>query len=86
MASTTRILDLLDTVPQIEDGEKELPISDVAGEVRFEDVRFSYSNGAEILKGLSIDIPAGDTAAIVGATGAGKSPSRWQMMTGRTGR
>ncbi len=73
MASTTRILDLLDTVPQIEDGETALVTPEVAGEVRFDDVRFSYSNGAEILKGLSLHIPAGDTAAIVGSTGAGKS-------------
>lgn len=73
MASATRILDVLDTVPQIEDGEIALVTSQVAGEVRFDDVRFSYSNGAEILKGLSIHIPAGDTAAIVGSTGAGKS-------------
>lgn len=73
MASATRILDVLDTVPQIEDGETALVTSQVAGEVRFDDVRFSYSNGAEILKGLSIHIPAGDTVAIVGSTGAGKS-------------
>ena len=73
MASTTRILDLLDTQPQIEDGHLALPTADVKGDVRFDDVYFAYSNGAEILKGLSIHIPAGETAAIVGSTGAGKS-------------
>lgn len=73
MASTSRILDVLDTQPQIEDGTVELATSSVEGEVRFDDVRFSYSNGAEVLKGLSIHIPAGETAAIVGSTGAGKS-------------
>lgn len=73
MASITRILDLLNIPPQINDGEDRLATKDVKGEVRFEDVNFSYNNGANVLKGLSFNIPAGDTAAIVGATGAGKS-------------
>jgi len=73
MASTNRILDLLDTVPQIQDGEESLPTEDVEGEVHFDDVRFAYGNGFDVLKGLSLHIPAGETAAIVGATGAGKS-------------
>ncbi len=73
MASTNRILDLLDTVPQIDDGSEMLPTSAVKGEVRFDDVQFAYSNGVQVLKGLSLNIPAGETAAIVGATGAGKS-------------
>lgn len=71
MASTTRILDLIDTPIQIRDGDVSL--LEVAGSLRFEDVHFAYSNGVEVLKGLSINIPAGDTVAIVGATGAGKS-------------
>lgn len=73
MASTTRILDLLDIQPQVVDGESGLPIAAIKGDVRFEDVRFHYNNGQQVIKGLSLRIPAGDTAAIVGATGAGKS-------------
>jgi ATP-binding cassette, subfamily B, bacterial len=73
MASTTRILDLIDTVPQMQSGATRLKRDDVAGDVRFEDVRFGYQDGFPVLKGLSLDIPAGETAAIVGATGAGKS-------------
>lgn len=73
MASTTRILDLLDIQPQVIDGELGLPIAAIKGDVRFEDVRFHYNNGQQVIKGLSLRIPAGDTAAIVGATGAGKS-------------
>jgi len=73
MASTTRVLDLLDTPAQIIDGDNALPATAVQGDVRFDNVKFAYSNGAEVLKGLSIHVPAGETAAIVGATGAGKS-------------
>lgn len=73
MASTTRILDLLDIQPQIISGETALPVADVKGDVQLKDVEFNYSNGSPVLKGLSLNIPAGSTAAIVGATGAGKS-------------
>ena len=72
MASTRRILDLLDVEPAIVDGPDTLP-SPVAGRVRFEDVHFSYASGGPVLQGLHVDVPAGETHAIVGATGAGKS-------------
>ncbi len=73
MASTTRILDLLKIESKIVDGEQSLPLETVRGEVTFDDVYFAYTNGQAVLKGLSLHIPAGATAAIVGATGAGKS-------------
>jgi ATP-binding cassette subfamily B protein len=72
MASCRRIFGLLDVDPSITAGERTLPVP-VAGAVRFDDVRFAYSGGAEVLRGLSLDIGAGETHAIVGATGAGKS-------------
>lgn len=73
MASTTRILDLLDTEPRIVDGGGMLPVEKVRGEVVFDNVHFTYADGQKVVKGLSLNIPAGDTVAIVGATGAGKS-------------
>ena len=73
MASTTRILDLLDTEPRIVDGGGTLPVEKVRGEVVFDNVHFTYADGQKVVKGLSLNIPAGDTVAIVGATGAGKS-------------
>ncbi len=72
MASTRRILDLLDVKPQITEGSGLLP-KPVAGAVKFDDVRFSYASGPEVLHGLNIDVPAGETHAVVGLTGAGKS-------------
>ena len=72
MASTRRILDLLAVQPTITDGPRRLS-RPVTGAVSFEGVRFSYASGGEVLTGLDLDIPAGSTTAIVGATGAGKS-------------
>ncbi len=72
MASTRRILDLLAVKPQIVEGSGLLP-RPVTGAVRFDDVRFSYNAGPEVLRGLDIDVPAGETHAVVGLTGAGKS-------------
>ena len=71
MASTNRILDVLDTQPTIVPGTKTL--DEVGGEVRFETVSFAYHRDAPVLEALDLLVPAGDTVAIVGATGAGKS-------------
>jgi len=73
MASTIRILNLLGIESQINDGGTALPVKDVRGHMTVDDVKFAYSDGGEIVKGLTLDMPAGDTIAIVGATGAGKS-------------
>lgn len=73
MASATRILDLLGTQPTITSGDKALPKAEVAGLVEFEHVVFGYDPGHPVLHGLSLAMPPGETTAIVGATGAGKS-------------
>lgn len=73
MASTTRILDLLDTPIEIKDGDTPLATDQVRGKIVLDAVRFAYRTGQEVLRGLSLTIPAGSTTAIVGATGAGKS-------------
>jgi ATP-binding cassette, subfamily B, bacterial len=72
MASTRRILDLLAVEPAITDGPRTLP-RPVRGHLSIDDVWFRYAAGGDVLRGLALDIPAGSTTAIVGATGAGKS-------------
>ncbi|WP_394036659.1 ABCB family ABC transporter ATP-binding protein/permease [Xanthobacter albus] len=59
--------------PEIRDRPDAPGLAVRGGTVRFEDVRFSYEAGREILKGVSFEVPAGRTLAIVGASGAGKS-------------
>jgi ATP-binding cassette, subfamily B, bacterial len=73
MASTRRIFALLDTTSTMRDGTTPLPREAVRGHVRLEAVRFAYREGPEVVRGVDLDVPAGATIAIVGATGAGKS-------------
>jgi ATP-binding cassette subfamily B protein len=72
MASTRRILDLLAVRPTIRPGRQRLS-HPVQGEIAFQDVDFAYADGRPVLDELSLVVPAGETHAIVGATGAGKS-------------
>ena len=73
MASSQRVLDLLDTPIAIPSGSRSLPLSQVQGAIRFEAVDFAYPGRAPLLRGFNLEIPAGSTVGIVGATGSGKS-------------
>ncbi|MCF2876556.1 MULTISPECIES: ABC transporter ATP-binding protein [unclassified Tenacibaculum] len=67
-----RVFKVIDTESSInKDGN--ITADSLEGNINFKDVRFSYIKGEEILKGISFNVKKGDTVAIVGATGAGKS-------------
>ncbi|MFI6052957.1 ABC transporter ATP-binding protein [Streptomyces violascens] len=71
-AGVERVLELIDTEPSIEDGRKELS-PDAPATVEFDDVSFGYDDGRPVLKGFSLDIRPGETVAVVGSSGSGKS-------------
>ena len=72
MIAANRVFDILDTQDQIQDtGLIEAPKFE--GKIQFKNVHFSYIEGEAIIKGIDLDVNAGETIAIVGATGAGKS-------------
>ncbi|KAH6968862.1 hypothetical protein DER45DRAFT_607592 [Fusarium avenaceum] len=68
-----RLLDIMRTEPSVENQKGARPLKFVAGEVDFEKVSFSYDKKKGIIKDVSFHVPAGQTVAFVGATGAGKS-------------
>jgi ABC-type multidrug transport system fused ATPase/permease subunit len=72
MISANRVFDILDTEDQIQDtGTIVAPL--FKGNIRFENVRFGYIPEEDVIKGIDLDVHAGQTIAIVGSTGAGKS-------------
>ena len=69
-----RFLDVMETVPEIQDNPEAVELTDVKGHVRYEDVSFHYSDDeTEVLSHVSIDIPAGKSVALVGPSGGGKT-------------
>lgn len=73
MASTRRVMQLLDTPIAIASGTLPLPIAKVQGELILDQVTFAYPDRPPMIQNLSLQIPAGQTIALVGTTGAGKS-------------
>jgi ABC-type multidrug transport system fused ATPase/permease subunit len=73
MAALDKIFELLDEEPDIADKPGAMELPRVRGEIRFEDVTFSYGGEALALDRVDLVVPPGQTLALVGATGAGKS-------------
>jgi ATP-binding cassette subfamily B protein len=73
VAALDKITDLLEEEPEVVDADDPVDLEHAAGAVAFQDVRFAYGRGPEVLHGLDLEVPAGTTVALVGHTGAGKS-------------
>jgi len=73
MAAGVRIFELLDIKPDVQDAPDAIEMPTIEGEIRFEKVSFHYVPGVEVLQDIDLHIRPGETVALVGATGAGKS-------------
>lgn len=71
-AGVERVFELIDTEPAIQDGTRELP-ADAPATVEFDDVRFGYDPERPVLDGFSLSVAEGETVAVVGSSGSGKS-------------
>ncbi|HEX5729318.1 ABC transporter ATP-binding protein [Microbacterium sp.] len=72
-AALEKVSGVLEEEPTVPDPVEPVDLWQARGHIRFEDVQFGYSSGRTILPDFSLDIPAGETIALVGTTGAGKS-------------
>ena len=72
-AGGERVLELLDSRPVVADRPGAVELTHVEGRIEFRDVRFAYANNVEVLHGIDLVAEPGETIAIVGPTGAGKS-------------
>jgi ATP-binding cassette subfamily B protein len=73
VASAERVFELLDEKEEIADSPAAAVLSSPRGDVRFENVRFSYKPEVPLIEGMNLDVKQGQTIAIVGPTGAGKT-------------
>ena len=73
MAGGQRAFEVLDTMPEIEDAPDAVDLEDVRGEVEFDNVSFGYVEDVPVLQGINLHVEPGETIALVGPTGAGKT-------------
>lgn len=73
MASSERIFEYLDEQPAVQDNPGAKPMGTIRGDINFEKVIFEYEKGRAALKGIDLDVQAGQSIALVGHTGSGKS-------------
>lgn len=87
LAGAERIFEILDTKPEIADREQVTELPEIRGEVEFKNVSFAYDKDTQVLNNVSFHIKPGETIALVGPTGAGKTTivnliSRFYDVTG----
>lgn len=87
MAAGERIFEVLDTAAEVVDAPDAIEMPSIKGDVLYDDVSFAYEDGVPVLSHVSFDVQAGQTVALVGETGAGKSTlvkliSRFYDVTG----
>jgi ATP-binding cassette subfamily B multidrug efflux pump len=73
LAGAERVFEIIDTQPELEDDPGALPLETIRGDVHFDHVRFGYLPGIPVIKDMCLEAETGQTIALVGPTGAGKT-------------
>jgi ABC-type multidrug transport system fused ATPase/permease subunit len=73
MAGATRIFNIMDVQPEIQDKRGAIELDNVRGDIEFRDVYFAYEKGRNVLEDINLSVKAGESVAILGPTGSGKS-------------
>jgi ATP-binding cassette subfamily B protein len=73
LAGAERVFEIIDAQPEPADSPEAAPLAEINGDVVFENVTFGYREGVPVIKGMSLAVPAGQSVALVGPTGAGKT-------------
>ena len=73
LAGAERVFEIIDVAPEVADAPDALPLRQVRGDVVFDNVHFGYNPQTPVIKGMTLHAPAGQTVALVGPTGAGKT-------------
>ncbi len=73
LAGAERVFEIIDTPPEVDDAPEAASLAALQGRVRFEQVNFAYQSGTPVIKDMTLEAQAGQTVALVGPTGAGKT-------------
>lgn len=73
LAGAERIFEIMDGSNEVDEGKNPITVSEIKGDIAFENIHFSYVKGEPVIKGLDLKVEQGKKVAIVGATGSGKT-------------
>ena len=73
LAGAERIFEIMDGSDEVDEGKNPITVSEIKGDIAFENIHFSYVKGEPVIKGLDLKVEQGKKVAIVGATGSGKT-------------